>query len=132
MPDTTKPIERAKEQLAETEPRQDSCDAGQIEMSLKTKALFLVSAKSIAPSLGQLVQGRGFPSGSLQRVSDEVEQGCKNALLNLLFASNLNKGLAMAFASTMLAYGKLLKPKPTPVRLRLGAWPATILVSWLL
>lgn len=29
----------AKEQLAEAEPRQDSGDAGQKEMSLKTKAL---------------------------------------------------------------------------------------------
>ena len=93
----------AKEQLAEAEPRQDSGDADQKEMSLKTKALFPVSAKGIRPSLGQLVQGPGFLSGSPQRVGDEVEQVCKNAFLNLLFAGNLNKHLATALVSSMLA-----------------------------
>lgn len=103
----------AKEQLAEAEPRQDSGDAGEKEMSLKIKALFPVSAKGIRPLLGQLVQGPGFPSGCPQRVGDEVGQVCKNALLNLLFAGNLDKGLAMAFVSSMLAHSNLLKPKST-------------------
>lgn len=103
----------AKEQLAEAEARHDSGDAGQKEMSLKTKALFPVSAKSIGPSLGQLVQGSGFPSGSLQRVGDEVEQVHKNVFLNLLCAGNLDKGLAMAFVSSMLAHSNLLESKLT-------------------
>jgi len=71
----------AKEQLAEAEARQDSGDAGQKEMSLKTKPLFSVSAKGIEPSLGQLVQGPGFPSGCPQRVGDEVGEACKKFFL---------------------------------------------------
>ena len=69
----------AKEQLAEAEPRQDSGDASQKDVSLKIKTLFPVSAKGIGSSLGQLVQGPQFLSGSPQKVGNEVEQVWKNA-----------------------------------------------------
>jgi len=42
-----------------------------------------------------------------------LEKLAKSSFLNLLFAGNLDKGLAMAFVSSMLAHSTFLKPKPT-------------------